>query len=101
MGNHVSVAGAVGFFDDSPKIREVLTEMLERQGAAVTAIGAPCSHVRELVQRKARELDQRLAELTDVREGFRALLKSWRSARTGGAVVCPPIERVARNRNGG
>ncbi|SRR6266498_549972 len=63
--------------------------------------GAPCFHVRELVQRKARELDQRLTELTEVREGLRALLKSSRSARTGRAVVCPHIERVARNRNGG
>ena len=51
MGNHLSVAGALGFFDDSPKIREVLAEMLERQGAAVTA-GGPAEHAPDVLQRR-------------------------------------------------
>ena len=58
--------------------------------------GVPCPHIRDLVRRKAHELDQRLAELTEVREGLRTLLKGWRSARAGAAAVCPHIERANR-----
>jgi DNA-binding transcriptional MerR regulator len=56
----------------------------------------PCRHVRHLVLRKAEELDQRLSELMEVREGLRALLNGWRSARQGRAAVCPHIELASR-----
>lgn len=32
---------------------------------------------------------QRLTDLTEVRDGLRALLKGWRSSRGGIATVCP------------
>ena len=55
---------------------------------------APCPHVRDLVSRKADELDQRLRDLKEVRDGLRALLNGWRSVKQGRAVVCPHIERA-------
>ena len=54
---------------------------------------APCQHVRDLIRRKAEELDQRLSDLTEVRDGLRTLLNSWRGARKTDAAVCPHIER--------
>ncbi len=56
----------------------------------------PCSHVRDLVRRKAAELDQKLSDLREVRKGLRALQNGWRSVRQGRAVVCPHIERASR-----
>lgn len=56
----------------------------------------PCRHVRHLVLRKAEELDQRLSELMEVREGLRALLNGWRSARQDRTAVCPHIEHASR-----
>jgi len=57
---------------------------------------APCPHVRDLVRRKADELDQRLHDLEEVRDGLRHLLKRWRSASKGAAAVCPHIENTRR-----
>src|SRR5438128_293056 len=57
---------------------------------------APCPHVRDLVRRKADELDQRLEDLQQVRNGLRHLLKRWRSAPRGAAAVCPHIEHTRR-----
>src|SRR5213594_234020 len=59
---------------------------------------APCLHVRELVQRKAEELNQRLSDLTIVRNSLRALLNGWRRAGKGGGVVCPHIEHASRSK---
>jgi DNA-binding transcriptional MerR regulator len=59
---------------------------------------APCPHVRELVRRKADELDQRLHDLEEVRDGLRHLLKRWRSAPKDVAAVCPHIENTRRGR---
>jgi MerR family transcriptional regulator, copper efflux regulator len=53
----------------------------------------PCPHVRALVRQKAAELDQRLADLMQVRNSLRALLNGRLSSRRG-AVVCPHIERA-------
>ena len=53
----------------------------------------PCPHVRDLVRRKADEMDRRLLEIRQVRDGRRALLNGWAST-TGRAVVCPHIERT-------
>jgi DNA-binding transcriptional MerR regulator len=61
---------------------------------------APCTHVRELVQRKADELNQRLSDLTIVRNGLRALLNGWRRAGKARAVVCPHIEHASRSKTG-
>ena len=66
---------------------------------------APCTHVRELVQRKADELTQRLLDLMTMRNGLRALLNGWRRAGKARAVVCPHIEHAGhpkkgRSRNG-
>jgi DNA-binding transcriptional MerR regulator len=58
----------------------------------------PCSHVRDLVRRKTKELDQRLRDLMDVRRGLHALRRAWRSTRPGKAVVCPHIEHVTRSK---
>src|SRR2546425_482170 len=61
---------------------------------------APCLHVRELVQRKAEELNQRLLDLTTVRNGLRALLSGWRRTGKAGGVVCPHIEHASRSKKG-
>src|SRR2546422_4571224 len=45
-----------------------------------TLFRSPCLHVRELVQRKAEELTQRLLDLTTVRNGLRALLSGDRKS---------------------
>src|SRR5881628_3507879 len=55
---------------------------------------APCHHVRDLVSRKATELDRALADLKTVRQGLRALLRRWPSQRTSKTLVCPHIEHV-------
>jgi DNA-binding transcriptional MerR regulator len=52
----------------------------------------PCRHVRQLVQRKVDELDQRLSDLQVVRDGLRALLKGWRQGSRMPAAVAPHIE---------
>jgi len=57
---------------------------------------APCPHIRDLVHRKAEELDRRLSDLTEVRDGLRGLLKGWRSRRRDGDAVCPNIERIRK-----
>lgn len=56
----------------------------------------PCPHVRDLVRRKAEELDQRLSDLTKMRAGLRTLLKGWRTSSKHAAVICPHIERTTR-----
>ena len=58
----------------------------------------PCPHVHNLVRRKVKELDKALADLTEVRQRLRALLKLWRSGRRSGAVICPHIEHPACSR---
>ena len=59
---------------------------------------APCPDVRELVRRKADDLDQRLRDLREVRDGFRTMLNGWRSTGLGRAAVCPHIERTSRTK---
>lgn len=54
----------------------------------------PCNHVRDLVRRKSRELDERLGDLLEMRKSVRRLLNGWRSGPRGRAVVCPHIESV-------
>jgi MerR family transcriptional regulator, copper efflux regulator len=54
----------------------------------------PCPHVLDLVRDKVVELDQTLADLTEVRRGLQELLKSSRSRQGGQATVCNHIERL-------
>jgi MerR family copper efflux transcriptional regulator len=53
----------------------------------------PCAHVREVVQRKARDLDGMLADLQALRRRLRKVLRSWPSGRRS-AAVCPHIEHA-------
>ena len=57
----------------------------------------PCPHVRELVRRKARELDRRLADLVEVRDKLRAVLKRRQGTKLETSAVCPHIERSIVN----
>ena len=75
-----------------PEIKEVVA--IKRAGRV------PCSHVRDLVRRKTDDLDQRLKDLMEIRDGLRALLNGWRSARQGKAIVCPHIEHTRRAKKG-
>jgi DNA-binding transcriptional MerR regulator len=54
---------------------------------------APCPRVCGLISRKADELDQRLSDLTEMRENLQTLINGWRSDGTADAAVCPNIER--------
>jgi len=86
----VRQAQRLGFTLD--EIKEIVA--IKRAGRA------PCLHVRELVQRKAEELNQRLLDLTTVRNGLRALLSGWRRTGKAGGVVCPHIEHASRSKKG-
>lgn len=78
----VTQARRLGFRLD--EIKEIVA--IKRSGRV------PCPHVLDLVRRKAEDLDKALDALTQVRNGLRGLLRSWRSAQRGRAVVCPHIE---------
>jgi len=80
----VARARRLGFHLD--EIKEVV--QIKRSGRV------PCPHVLDLVHQKVAELDQALADLTEVRRGLQNLLRSWRSARRGEAAICPHIERL-------
>ncbi len=80
----VRQAQRLGFTLD--EIKEIIS--MKRSGHA------PCPHVRDLVNRKATELDQTLADLQEVRRGLRALLRRWPSQRASKALVCPHIEHI-------
>jgi MerR family copper efflux transcriptional regulator len=53
----------------------------------------PCAHVRNVLQRKARDLDGMLAELQALRRRLRKVLRSRPSGRRN-AAVCPHIEHA-------
>jgi DNA-binding transcriptional MerR regulator len=59
---------------------------IRRQGRSA------CSHVRELVSRKVQEMDQRLKDLTEVRNSLRDLLDDWRPSKQCNSMLCPKIE---------
>ena len=48
--------------------------------------GAPCAHVRALLEQKKSDLTEILAEV-------QRILRAWRSAGNGTAAVCPHIEK--------
>jgi MerR family transcriptional regulator, copper efflux regulator len=82
----------VSFIRQAQRLGFTLEE-IEQVVSIKRAGRAPCRHVRDLVRRKAEELDQRLADLEQVRDGLRTLLSGWRSTRSASAAVCPHIER--------
>jgi DNA-binding transcriptional MerR regulator len=85
--------GLIAFVRKAQRLGFTLDEIKEI--VAIKRAGrVPCSHVRDLVRRKTDELDQHLKDLMEVREGLRALLNGWRSARQGQAIVCPHIEHT-------
>jgi MerR family transcriptional regulator, copper efflux regulator len=86
----VRQAQRLGFTLD--EIKEIV--VIKRSGRT------PCWHVRDLVQRKARELDRKLADLVAIRAALRALLRGWRQARMARAAVCPCIEHAGRKNTG-
>lgn len=55
----------------------------------------PCKHVLDLVHLKLENIEQALADLTEVRGQLHALLRSWQSRRYRPAAVCPCIEHLA------
>jgi MerR family transcriptional regulator, copper efflux regulator len=59
---------------------------IRRQGRSA------CSHVRELVSHKVQEMDQRLKDLTEVRNSLRDLLDDWRPSEECNSKICPKIE---------
>jgi MerR family copper efflux transcriptional regulator len=59
---------------------------IRRQGRSA------CSHVRDLVSRKAQEMDERLKDLTEVRNSLRDLLDDWRPSNECDSKICPKIE---------
>jgi len=54
----------------------------------------PCKHVLDRVHLKLENIEQVLADLTEVRGQLRALLRSWQSRRYRPAAVCPCIEHL-------
>jgi len=81
----VARARRLGFHLD--EIKEVV--QIKRSGRC------PCPHVLDLVRQKVEALDRTLADLTQVRRGLQALLRSSaRSRQRGDATVCHHIERL-------
>lgn len=66
------------------EIREIIAI---RQGGT-----APCAHVHRLLRDKAREMDQKLRVLMDMRREIRRSLATWDGTRPPRAAVCPHIE---------
>lgn len=100
-GYRVYDAGTVALLDfvrGAQRLGFTLEEI--REIVAISRTGrAPCTHVRDLVRRKSRELDERLADLLEVRRSVRRLLRGWRSAPRTPTTVCPHIEAVQRAGN--
>ena len=66
------------------EIKEILS--IRRRGEV------PCVHVRSLLQAKAAELDQKLADLVALRGRIRRSLAAWGRGSRRPAAVCPHIE---------
>lgn len=66
------------------EIREVLAFADRKQ--------TPCGHVQAVVGRKARELDDRIAEMTRLRDELREIERTVPLAIGGDQTICPLIE---------
>jgi MerR family transcriptional regulator, copper efflux regulator len=80
----VSQARRLGFRLD--EIKSIVS--LKRSGRT------PCSHVADLVHMKLESIEHALADLTEVQQQLRALLRSSQSRQRRAAVVCPCIEHL-------
>lgn len=70
------------------EIREILAFADRRQ--------TPCGHVREVLARKARELDERIAEMTQLRDELREIERSVPVSVGSNESLCPLIEHHTR-----
>ena len=66
------------------EIKQIIAE--RRAGAS------PCAHVREIVRRRLRELDERMAEMRRYRRELSAALDEWDAAGDAEGHVCGLIE---------
>jgi MerR family copper efflux transcriptional regulator len=80
----VAQARRLGFRLD--EIKSIVT--LKRSGRT------PCSHVADLVNVKLGDIERVLADLANVREQLRALLRASQSKPRRSAAVCPCIEHL-------
>ena len=87
----------VGFVTQARRLGLSLREI--REIIAIRLTGqAPCVHVRALARRKLDELDRRLAELAEVRDSLRQMLRRSGSSRGSTATVCRHIEQPRQDR---
>ena len=79
------------FIKQASRLGLTLTEIKEilviRQGGR-----APCAHVHRLLVDKARELDQKLADLLALRRRLRQSLRAWSRRPPGPGRICPHLE---------
>ncbi len=54
----------------------------------------PCEHLRDFLEAKVADLEERIREMRRLRNEMRRTLKTWeeRMAKGQGAIVCPHIE---------
>jgi DNA-binding transcriptional MerR regulator len=64
---------------------------IRRQGRSA------CSHVRDLVSHKLQEMNERLRDLTELRNSLQGLLDDWRPSRECNSMICPKIEGGTKN----
>ncbi len=85
--------GVLGFVAQARRLGLHLDEI--REIVAIQRSGsAPCSHVRDLLARKTREIERMLAEGRAVRARLRGVMRAWPRVRGRRAVVCPHIEAI-------
>ena len=56
--------------------------------------GAPCDHVRAVIESKLQKIERTLKDLKATRTQLTEMLRAWRALRPGKAGVCPHIERI-------
>lgn len=71
------------------EIQEILAFTDRRQN--------PCEHVREVLARKAEELDERITEMIQLRDELREIEQSVPVSIGKGGALCPLIEHNARS----
>lgn len=81
----------LGFIKKAQALGFTLAEIAEilalRDGGAM-----PCDHVEAEVARKVTMIEERIAELGQLRTSLLALQEAWKKAEAGEAAVCPRIE---------
>ncbi|MDA2916573.1 heavy metal-responsive transcriptional regulator [Nitrospinae bacterium AH_259_B05_G02_I21] len=75
-------AQALGF--TLAEIREIL---------ALRDVGSmPCDHVEVKINQKVGSIEERIAELEQLKASLTTLLERWKEAEAASAAVCPQIE---------